>query len=123
MASRRGLTRDEILAAALALADDEGLAAVGMRSVAQQLGVTAMALYRHVGDKGALLDGLVERLLAEIELPAAGLPPVERLRALGAQLRAVARRHPEAFGLLLARPAATREALRVRDATVAALAD
>jgi len=123
MAARRGLSRDEILDAALAIADADGLSGVGMRSVAQQLGVTPMALYRHVGDKGSLLDGLVERVLREIELPPAGLPPADRLRALGSALRTVARRHPQAFGLLLARSAVTPEALQVRDAVVTALAD
>jgi len=49
-----------VLDAALALADESGLGAVTMHAVATRLGVTPMALYRHVGDKAALLDGLVE---------------------------------------------------------------
>ncbi|HEX2809789.1 MAG TPA: TetR family transcriptional regulator [Kineosporiaceae bacterium] len=63
MVPRRGLTRIEILDEALALADELGLEAVTMRLLAHRLNVTPMALYRHVGDKDGLLDGMVERLL------------------------------------------------------------
>ncbi len=63
MAARRKLTRSEILEATLDIADKSGLDGVTMRAVADRLGVTPMALYRHVGDKQGLLDGLVERLL------------------------------------------------------------
>lgn len=56
--------REEILDTALALADERGLEAVSMRALADRLGVTPMALYRHVDSKAALLDGLVGRLLA-----------------------------------------------------------
>ena len=55
--------REEILDAALELADERGLAAVSMRAVADRVGVTPMALYPHVGSKAALLDGMVGRLL------------------------------------------------------------
>ena len=123
MTDRPALTRDRILDAALALADDEGLAAVGMRAVALRLGVTPMALYRYVADKEALLDGLVERLLGEVEVPSPELPPVDRLLAPAVALRAVARRHPAAFGLLLARRAVTPGSRRARDAVLAALAE
>jgi AcrR family transcriptional regulator len=117
------LTRSDVLDATLALAEERGLAAVSMRGVARRLGVTPMALYRHVGDKQGLLDGLVERLLDELELPDAALPWDERLRALAASLRGTARRHPDAFLELLRRPATTPAALRRRDAVYAALRD
>lgn len=125
MASRSTprLTRDAILQAALDLADDGGLAAVTMRAVAQRLGVTAMALYAHVGDKDGLLDGLVERLLAEFPRPEPGLDWQERLAALGMGALEVARRHPHAFPLLLSRPAVTVGALRTREVIFAALLD
>ncbi|HMD23653.1 MAG TPA: TetR family transcriptional regulator [Streptosporangiaceae bacterium] len=57
------ISRAAVLAAALRLADERGLAAVTMHAVARSLDVTPMALYRHVADKDALLDGLVELLL------------------------------------------------------------
>jgi AcrR family transcriptional regulator len=82
-----------------------------------------MALYRHVGDKSQLLDGLVEQLLAELPLPDPGLPWRARLDAIGTAVRATARRHPEVFLLLLQRPAATPGALRVREHLYTALRD
>lgn len=115
------LTRDAILQAALDLADEGGLAAVTMRAVAERLGVTAMALYAHVGDKDGLLDGLVERLLAEFPAPDRTLVWDDRLTQLGTGAIEVARRHPQAFPLLLNRPAVTKGALRTREAVLAAL--
>lgn len=109
------IDRPTVLAATLALADEQGLAAVSMRAVATRLGVTPMALYRHVGDKSQLLDGLVEQLLTELSLPDPDLPWRARLDALGAAVRATAHRHPGVFPLLLQRPAATPGALRVRE--------
>lgn len=103
-----------VLTAALALADEGGLEELSMRAVARRLGVTPMALYRHVGDKGALLDGLVEVLLAELPKSGAGAGWRGRLGDMAAGLRATARRHPSVFPLLLLRPAVTPGALRVR---------
>ena len=68
MASReRRLSRERVRAAALALVDREGLAALSMRRLGAELGVEAMALYRHAGSKDALLDDLVEVLYLELE--------------------------------------------------------
>jgi AcrR family transcriptional regulator len=119
----RGLTREAILDATLALAEEHGLAAVSMRAVARRLGVTPMALYRHVGDKQGLLDGLVERLLDELPVPNPALPPPQRLADLMAAMRATARRHPDAFLLLLQRPVTTPAAKERRDALYGGLRD
>ena len=115
------ISRAAILAAALHLADEQGLPAVSMHSVARSLGVSAMALYRHVDDKDALLDGLVEVLLTEI--PTVAGAGVERLTALANGIRETARRHPAVFPLVLTRPAVTPAARAVRDAVHAALRD
>jgi len=115
------ISRDDVLRASLAIADSGGLGAVTMQAVARRLGVTPMALYRHVANKADLLDALVEGLLTEFPLPAGDLPWDERLRALGRGIREVARRHPSLFPLLLQRPAVTPESRRVRDAASAAL--
>jgi len=115
------ISREAVLAAALRLADADGLEAVTMHAVARQLRVTPMALYRHVDDKNALLDGLVEMLLTEYPLPLAAGPWNERLTALAAGIRDTARRHPAVFPLLLTRPAVTPAARVVRDAVHAAL--
>ena len=115
------ISREAVLAAALRLADEQGLAAVTMHAVARSLGVTPMALYRHVADKDALLDGLVELLLTEYPRPVAEGRWDERLVALADGIRATARRHPAVFPLLLTRPAVTPAARAARDAVQAAL--
>src|ERR1700722_8902746 len=89
------LRRELVLDAALTVAERVGLERLSMRLVAGELGVSAMALYRHVKDKDDLLDGLVERLLGEIRLPDESLPWDTRLRALAGEVRVLARRHPE----------------------------
>jgi AcrR family transcriptional regulator len=120
---RPGLSREEILDVTLALAEEGGLNAVSMRGVASRLGVTPMALYHHVGDKRALMDALVERLLAELPVPDPDLPWNVRLLELAGSLRDTARRHPDAFLMLFQRRAATPDALARRDAVYAALRD
>jgi len=114
--------RRTVLRAGLDLADEHGLDAVTMQAVAGRVGVTPMALYRQVASKADLLDGLVELLLTEVAMPAAGLPWQDRLGAMAAGLRQVAHRHPAVFPLLLRRPATTRESLRARAAAYRALA-
>jgi TetR/AcrR family tetracycline transcriptional repressor len=90
------LSRDAIVESALALADSEGIDAVTIRRLAKDQGVTPMALYWHFKDKDLLLDGVVERLLAEVELPPADprRPWDEELHATMAAMLAVIRRHP-----------------------------
>jgi AcrR family transcriptional regulator len=115
--------RQQILDAALAIADERGLDAVTMRAVAARVGVTAMALYPHVRSKEDLLDGLVGRLLSELVLPDPGKPWQDRLREHARSARATARRHPAVMPLLFARPAVTPDAVRVVDAIYQALLD
>jgi AcrR family transcriptional regulator len=114
--------RQEILDAALALADERGLEAVSMRAVAERTGVTPMALYPQVGSKAELLDGMVERLLSEL-IPPGAAPAADaggqdwrvRLRALAHAFRKLAHGHPWAATLLLRRPSVTPDAARVVD--------
>jgi AcrR family transcriptional regulator len=115
------IDRPAVLAASLQLADEHGLAAVTMQAVADRLGVTPMALYRHVTNKADLLDGVVESLLLEVSLPDPDLPWPDRLGALARGTRAAARRHPEIFPLLLQRAAVTPGARRTRDVVYGAL--
>ena len=115
------ISRTDVLAAALELADEAGLESVTMHAVGRRLAVTPMALYRHVGGKDALLDGLVETLLTEVtENAASAREPAasweDRLVALAYAMRDTARRHPAAFPLLLSRPAVTAAARAARDA-------
>jgi AcrR family transcriptional regulator len=118
--------REEILDAALAIADERGLEAVSMRALAERVGVTPMALYRHVKDKAALLDGMVGRLLSAL-LPTDAAPGTrepawdERLDALAHACRQVTQRHPWAAHLLFSRPAVTPDAVRAVDIIYLAL--
>lgn len=115
MARPRLIDREAILDAALVVADREGLDGVTMRAIAERLGVTTMALYRHVPSKAELLDGVVERLLLELPTPGSEQPWDEQLRLMAADLRTLAKRHSGAFPLLLQRPASTFSARQVRD--------
>ena len=112
-----------MVAASLELADEQGLPAVTMQAVADRLGVTPMALYRHVANKADLLDGVVERILWEVPLPDPTQPWAERLALLARGTRAAALRHPQVFPLLLQRAAATPGARRTCDAVYSALHD
>lgn len=114
------IDRDSVLAAGLAIADEGGLDAVTMGSVATRLKVTPMALYRHVANKADLLDGIVELLLTGFPAPPTG-PWAERLAGLADAIRASAQRHPSVFPLLLQRPATTPRARRARDGVYLAL--
>jgi len=93
------LNREQILAAAVALADREGLEVVSMRRLGRELGVQAMSLYNHVPSKDAILDGMIERVLAEIELPEGEWEVALRRCALSAH--EALRRHPWACSLVM----------------------
>jgi AcrR family transcriptional regulator len=107
--SREPLSRERALAAAVTLADAEGLKALTMRRLAADLGVEAMSLYYHLPGKAGLLDGLAETVIGEIvDAVGAGSPEADwraslRRRFLAA--RTVMLRHPWAPGLLGSRPA------------------
>lgn len=75
IARRKPLNRARVLTAAIAVADVDGLSGVTMRSVGEQLGVEAMALYRHVSGKDDLLDSLAETVIGEINAACAELAP------------------------------------------------
>ena len=67
----RKLTREGVIAAAISLADEQGIDHLSMRGLARHLGVEAMSLYHHLADKAVLLDAMVDSVFAEVELPAA----------------------------------------------------
>ncbi len=99
---RERLSREAVIAGALALADREGLAAVTIRRLAGEAGVTPMALYWHVKDKDELLDGMGQQLFAEVALPPShGEPWDVELRAVLTALLVALRRHPAAAGLAM----------------------
>jgi AcrR family transcriptional regulator len=109
MATRRKpLSRDRILDAAVAFADEHGIDALSMRKLGQQLGFEAMSLYNHVANKDDLLDGMLDLVLAEMEPPEpdGGLPAI---RSSSLSAHEALKRHPWAAGLLMA-PARVRPA-------------
>jgi AcrR family transcriptional regulator len=110
-----------VLDAALALADEGGLAAVTMANVGARLGVEAMSLYRHIGNKDEMLDGLVDRVFAEIEVPADARDWREALRRRAVSAHAALRRHPWAIGLMESRSQPGPATLGHHDAMVAIL--
>jgi AcrR family transcriptional regulator len=108
--------RQEILDAALAIADERGIEAISMRAVAERVGVTPMALYPHIGGKAGLLDGLVGRILGQLSMPDADAPWHERLGGIAQALRTIAKQHPSAVALLFSRPSVTPDAVLAVDA-------
>jgi AcrR family transcriptional regulator len=114
------VSRAEVVDTACAIADEHGVAAVTMSAVASRLGVTPMALYRHVDSKEHLLDLLIEAMLSEVPTAEYVPPGWAQLQALAHGLREVAGRHPGVFPLLLERPAIAPQSLalrsRIRDA-------
>jgi AcrR family transcriptional regulator len=108
---RQPLTRERILRAALSLIDREGLAAISMRRIGEELGVEAMSLYNHVDSKAAILDGIYEAVLQELPPPRRAAPWPQALRERARALRAVLRAHPHALPLFVTRPAVTPAAI------------
>ena len=100
-ADRQPLSRERIVATALRLIDERGLAQLSMRRLGAELGVEAMSLYKHVASKEALLDGVRELLLADLAAaPAPGPDWADELLGFARRYRALGLAHPEAFGLL-----------------------
>ncbi|HEX4035825.1 MAG TPA: TetR/AcrR family transcriptional regulator C-terminal domain-containing protein [Solirubrobacteraceae bacterium] len=122
---RRGrpakLSRQAILAAALALLDREGADALTMRRLGSELGVEAMSLYRHVKDRDELLEGLADFLATELEPQRGEVEWPDALRTFAGELRALARRHPAAFGLVGMQVLATPYVLRPIEEVLASL--
>lgn len=118
---RPRVSREQVLDRALELADEGGLAAVTMASVGSRLGVEAMSLYRHIGNKEEMLDGLVDRVFAEIEVPADARDWRDALRRRAVSAHSALRRHPWAIGLMESRSQPGPATLGHHDAMVAIL--
>lgn len=106
---------------AVRLADEHGIEALSMRRLAQALGVEAMSLYNHVANKEDVLNGIVDLVVAEIELPAIGADwkAVMRRRAISAH--EVLLRHPWAALLIVSHLNTGPVMLRYVDATIGCL--
>jgi AcrR family transcriptional regulator len=120
---RAPLNRDRVLRAAVQLADEGGTGALTMQQIGRRLGVEGMSLYRHVRNKDDILDGMVDIVFAEIELPADRSSWRTVLRARSISTRAALRRHPWAIALMESRMAPGPANLRSHDETLAVLLD
>jgi AcrR family transcriptional regulator len=95
---RTPLNKERVLDAAIALADKEGIEALSMRRLAQELGVEAMSLYNHVASKNELLDGMVDAVAREITVPS-GADWKTAIRTIATSAYETLLRHPWAGGL------------------------
>ena len=102
-ATRKPLSRARVLQAAVALGDEAGLEAFSMRGLAQELGVVPMALYKHVANKDELLDGMVDIVFSEIELPSGDLDWRSAMRRRAISTRQALKRHSWAIGMMESR--------------------
>lgn len=119
--ARPALTPVRIIDAAVVVADRDGLAAVSMRHVAAELGVEAMSLYHHVASKDAILDAMVERIYAAIELPAPDASWRPAMAERAASARDVLRAHPWGLGLIESRRNPGPATMRHHDAVLGCL--
>ena len=99
--ARPPLTRDRVLREAIRIADTDGVEALSMRRLGQALGVEAMSLYHHVANKADLMNGILDLVTEEIELPAPGSDWKPALRATAISAHRVFLQHPWAPNLTL----------------------
>jgi AcrR family transcriptional regulator len=120
-AERVPLSRERVLRGAVEVADAAGVGALTIRSLAQHLGVKPMSLYYYVANKDAILDGIVDLVFSEIDLPRPGdaWRPEMRRRAISA--RSVLGRHPWAIEILQSRTAPGSGTLRHHNAVIGTL--
>jgi AcrR family transcriptional regulator len=105
----------------MAMADTNGIEALTMRKLAEVLGVEAMSLYNHVANKDDLLDGMVEAVFGEIDVPETGANWKAPMRQRALDVRATLLRHPWAIGLMESRAQPGPATLRHHDAVLGIL--
>jgi AcrR family transcriptional regulator len=106
------VTREMVLAAALEIIDRDGVDGLSMRRLARALDRDPMILYRHAPNKAALLDGVAETVLAQLQVDRTSRDWVAQLRAVARDYRRLALAHPNVVPLLVTRPLATPLGLR-----------
>ncbi|MER5218299.1 TetR/AcrR family transcriptional regulator [Streptomyces sp. NPDC002838] len=119
--ARTPLSRERVIRTAVAVADEKGAAALTMRAIAEPLGVEAMSLYHHVAGREDILDGMVDAVFGEIDLPPRDTDWKSAVRHRAVCARAVLRRHPWAIGLMDSRSQPGPATLRHHDAVIGAL--
>src|SRR5438093_547028 len=117
------LSRERVLRAAVALADQSGIEALTMRRLGQELGVEAMSLYNHVANKDAILDGVVDLVLGDIEVPPTGTHWKAAMRQRAISAHEVLLAHPWSAMLIMSRFNIGPGMTRYLDATLGRLRD
>ena len=120
-APRVPLSRERVLRAAINLADHGGIKALTMRKLAQELAVEAMSLYYYVANKDDLLDGIVDFVVREMELPADGGDWKAAIRKSAISTHEVLLRHPWACSLMLSSTGVSPARLRWMDSILRCL--
>ena len=116
-------TRERVLRAAIDLADERGIESLSMRRLSQELGGAPMSLYNHVANKEDLLDGMIDVVFSEIELPSEEGSWKTAMRQRAISIRTVMSRHPWAIGLMESRTSPGPATLRHHDAVIGSLRD
>ena len=107
--------------AAIQLADRDGIAALSMRNLGQEVGVEAMSLYNHVRNKEDVLNGMVDFVFSEIDLPSSGADWSTAMRQRAISARQALLRHPWAIGLMESRVQPGSATLRHHDSVLQSL--
>ena len=115
------LSRERVLRMALLLADTGDIEAMSMRKIAQALGVQAMSLYNHVANKDDILDGIVDLVIGEIEVPDLASDWKVAMRRRSVSAHEVLLRHPWSAIVIMARVNVGPASLRYIDATLGCL--
>jgi AcrR family transcriptional regulator len=115
------LSRERVLRAAVDLADDRGIESLTMRKLGEAVGVEAMSLYNHVANKDDLLDGMIDVVFSEIDLPADTADWKSAMRRRAVSVREVLARHRWAIGLMESRASPGPATLRHHDAVIGSL--
>ena len=119
--ARKPLSRDRVLRAALALADEGGIESLSMRRLAQKLGVEAMSLYNHVANKDEIVDGILDLVADEMELPSDEADWKTALRQSAISAHEALTRHQWASRLWMSRRQVSPVRLRQGDAVLRTL--
>ncbi len=118
---RTPLSRERVLRAALALADTGGIDSLSMRKLGEELGVEAMSLYNHVANKDDILDGIVDAVASEIDLPPDGADWKAALRQTAVSAHEALLRHRWAADLWMSRGGMSQPRFRYGDSLLRAL--
>ena len=121
MAQREPLSKERVLRTAIGLADKGGIDSLSMRKLAHELGVEAMSLYHYVSDKDALLSGMVDRVVSEVEPTSPDGDWRAAIRRSAISFHDALKRHPWATSLMMSGTGANPARLRYMDALLGRL--